>query len=99
MILISPIDVPTKGTGKIFEIEVIRSSVNASSTATPTFYWSVKTEIIEAPQESDEQPIKRVGPSVLEGNLQMTSEEYSLWAADDNYVIDWALEKLQFTRI
>lgn len=46
-----------------------------------TFYWQVFTE--------ENTP-------VLEGNLTMDSETYSQWNNDDNFVIQWACNLLNF---
>jgi hypothetical protein len=94
MIKIQDINIPTKGIGKYFLIKVISLDLPNS---TPTFYWQVQTEFIDI-GEADEQPTAMPGFNVIEGNLTMTESEYALWGTDDNYVVDWALEKLGFTR-
>lgn len=94
MVKIKDINVPTKGVGKNFSIKVIGLEL---PNGTPTFYWQVLTDILDI-AESDEQPTYIPGYMILEGNLQMESEEYNQWGTDDNYVIDWALNKLNFER-
>lgn len=47
------------------------------------FYWAVKNQ--------DDVII-------IEGNVTMTSPELDNWGTDDNYVIDWALNELNFTK-
>jgi hypothetical protein len=39
------------------------------------------------------------GNKILEGNLFMSTSEYNQWGEDDEYVIDWALQQLGFTRL
>ena len=95
-ILIEDIVVPTKGVGKYFSIKTVNHVILGTP---PVFYWQVCTQVVESASESDEQPLKYPGASVLDGNLSMTIEEYDLWGTDDNYVVDWALEKLNFTKI
>ena len=96
MIEIKPIDVPTKGVGKYFQTCSLKIDINTRSEAAPTFYWEVRTGI---PYMIDEQETEVPGEVVLEGNIKMTQEEYALWSDDDNYVIDWALNKLGFEKI
>lgn len=48
-----------------------------------SFYWGAQTES---------------GVIVLDGNLAMESPELDSWGTDDNYVIDWVLEKLNFVK-
>lgn len=93
---IQDVTVPTKGIGKYFFIKLINLELPG---VTPVFYWDVRTEKVEQGSESDEQPTKIPGDSVLEGNLTMTQEEYDLWGTDDQYVIDWALQQLNFTKL
>jgi hypothetical protein len=88
---IADVNVPTKGIGKYFSILLLNLELPGT---TPSFYWEVKDEVVHA--DSEEKYPNRV---VLNGNLYMTSEEYSQWGTDDNYVIDWALQKLNFTRL
>ena len=99
MIPIKPIEIPTKGIGKYFDIDCIRIKIKSDSQSTPTFVWSVMTEVVEEPSEADEQVVKYPGETILQGNIQMTLEEYAMWSNDDNYVIDWGLEKLGFIRL
>jgi len=93
MIKIQDQIVPTKGTGKYFEIQALNFPMNPTSVS---FYWQVFNE--ETIQNGEEIVTGR-GVSILEGNLFMNETEYSSWASDDNYVIDWALAKLGFVEI
>jgi hypothetical protein len=95
MIKIKDISVPTKGVGKYFLIKVISLDLPNS---TPTFYWQVQTEFIDI-SEAGELAAAIPGITILEGNLTMTESEYALWGTDDNYVVDWALNKLGIERL
>jgi hypothetical protein len=92
MVKIEDVVVPSKGTAKYFGITCLQISINKLSEATPTFYWSIASEDIV-------EEVASAGSTLLDGNLSMTTEEYSTWAADDSYIIDWALAKLGFTEI
>lgn len=83
MIEIQPLTIPTKGTGNIFTIRVV-SYVLGDAFA--TFYWAVNCEEVDS--------IK----TIIDGNLIMTSPEIDNWGTDDSYVIDWALNELNFTK-
>lgn len=83
MIEIQPITIPTKGTGNLFSIRVIGYVLGD---AFATFYWAVN-------HEDGENLIP-----IIDGNLTMTSPELDNWGTDDNYVIDWALNELNFTK-
>ena len=83
MIEIQPITIPTKGTGNLFSIRVIGYVLGSASA---TFYWAVN-------HEDGENLI-----SIIDGNLTMTSPELDNWGTDDTYVIDWALNQLNFTK-
>ena len=91
MIKIQDEIVPTKGIGKYFQIHALNFPMNPTSV---TFYWQLFSEITT----EEEIPQAKPGASILDGNLTMTETEYASWASDDNYVIDWALEKLGFTK-
>ena len=93
MIKIKPVNVPTKGIGKYFEIHCLQIAINKTSEAAPTFYWGVKSA---TPYAIDEVQTEIPGQTLLEGNVSMTKEEYALWGDDDSYVVDWALAKLGF---
>lgn len=96
MVKIEDVIVPSKGTGKYFGIKCLNLDLNKSSEATPSFYWEVKTGV---PYAIDEVQTELPGEVILNGNLNMSNEEYALWANDDAYVIDWALEKLGFVEV
>lgn len=93
MIKIKPIEVPTKGTAKYFEIRCLQIAINKASEAAPTFYWAARKA---TPYAIDEVQTEIPGEVLLEGNLSMTKEEYAQWGDDDSYVVDWALTKLGF---
>ena len=95
MTKIQDVIVPTKGVGKYFFIRVINIELPGSDA---TFYWEVLTEQTE-PYESDEQPVKYPGTVILNGNLFMSTSEYMQWGTDDQYVINWALQQLGFTKL
>lgn len=83
---IQPIEVPTKGQGKLFNIIALNFPMNPQSV---TFYWQVFgskiVEDVEVPTEC-----------VVDGNLTMDQETYNQWSNSDEFVIQWACEKLGF---
>lgn len=97
MVKIEDVIVPSKGTGKYFAIKCLQINITKDSSASPTFYWEVKTETDASPMDDTQEKVP--GVTILDGNLTMTTEEYSQWTTDDTYVIDWALEKLGFKEI
>jgi hypothetical protein len=88
---VADVIVPTKGIGKYFSIMLLNLDLPGTN---PSFYWELKSEIVHT--DSEEKYPYQV---VLNGNLSMTPQEYSQWGTDDNYVINWALQKLNFTKI
>jgi hypothetical protein len=84
MTTIQPIIVPTKGEGTIFQIDALNFPMNPTSVV---FYWQVLSVTDET------------YTSVLQGNLTMNSETYSQWNNDDNFVIQWACNLLNFVII
>ena len=82
MTTIKPISVPTKGIGILFQIVALNFPMNPESV---TFYW----QVFEANEGN-------FGSQVLEGNLTMDKETYSRWNNDDNFVIEWACNLLNF---
>ncbi|MEY4332359.1 MAG: hypothetical protein RLZZ196_1097 [Bacteroidota bacterium] len=95
-IKIVDVNVPTKGVGKYFFIKVVDLVVLGNP---PKFYWEVYSEVVEPATEADEQPLKYPGSALIGGNLDMTEAEYAQWGTNDNYVMDWALQKLGFERL
>jgi hypothetical protein len=93
MIKIQPIEIPTKGIAKYFTLRCLQIDLKQSSEAAPTFYWELKTAI---PYAIDEVQTEIPGESILDGNLHMTAEEYASWGSDDNYVLNWACNQLNF---
>lgn len=93
-ILIEEISIPTKGIGKYFSIKTVNHTILGEP---PSFYWQVYEQIVES--KPGEQSLKYPGACLLDGGLYMTSQEYALWGTDDNYVIDWALNKLNFKKL
>jgi len=89
MIKIQDVIVPTKGTAKYFNLLALNFPPNPTSV---TFYWSI--------YEESEVNANELGPTklVLEGDLIMDQETYANWGTDDEYVIDWALNQLGFTK-
>jgi hypothetical protein len=96
MTKIQDITIPTKGVGKYFRIKAIHIEIPGSSAS---FYWEVLTEITEPYAESDEQIVKVPGSTILDGNLFMSTSDYNQWGEDDEYVVDWALQQLGFTKL
>ena len=88
MTQIQPISVPTKGEGTLFQISALNFPMNPSSV---TFYW----QVLSVATIED----KETYTSVLEGNLSMDSETYAQWNNDDNFVIQWACNLLNFVII
>jgi hypothetical protein len=88
MTQIQPISVPTKGEGTIFQISALNFPMNPTSVV---FYWQVLS--VETIEDKDNYT------SVLEGNLSMDSETYAQWNNDDNFVIQWACNLLNFVII
>jgi hypothetical protein len=84
MTQIQPIIVPTKGEGTIFQISALNFPMNPTSV---TFYW----QVLSVQDDTFN--------SVLEGNLSMDAETYSQWNNDDNFVINWACNLLNFVII
>jgi hypothetical protein len=95
MTKIENVVVPSKGIGKYFSIRAINIQLPGTGA---TFYWEVLTEETE-PHESDEQPVKHPGQSILSGNLAMGATDYVEWGSDDQDVINWALQQLGFTEL
>ena len=93
MIKIQDEVVPTKGIGKYFQIQALNFPMNPTSVS---FYWQLFNE--ETIQNGEETVTGR-GVSILDGNLSMDETTYASWASDDNYVIDWALNELGFTKL
>jgi hypothetical protein len=81
---IQPITIPTKGEGTLFQISALNFPMNPTSV---TFYWQVLSVTLDS------------YTSVLEGNLSMDAETYSQWNNDDNFVINWACNLLNFVII
>jgi len=96
MVKIENVIVPSKGTGKYFAIKCLQIDLNKEGLSSPTFYWEVKKA---TPYAIDEVQTELPGEIILDGNLNMTSEEYAQWGSDDAYVIDWALAKLGFVEL
>lgn len=86
MTTIQPINVPTKGEGNLFQITALNFPMNPQSV---TFYWQVfASEIIE--------DILTPTQCVIDGNITMDSETYSQWGNNDEFVIHWACNLLNF---
>jgi hypothetical protein len=87
---IQPVVVPTKGTGKYFDITALNFPMDPQSV---TFYWQVFS------QATLEDGTVQPGQCILDGNLIMDQETYAGWGNNDSYVIDWACDQLGFTII
>ena len=90
MIKIQDVVVPTKGTAKYFNIIALNFPMNPTSVS---FYWQIYSEAQN--EEGENIP----GQSLMDGNLTMDQATYNGWGSDDNYVNEWATEKLGFTII
>ena len=66
MIKIQDVIVPTRGTGKYFQIKLINLNIPGTDA---TFYWNVLSEIF-----TEEQSVP--GSILLEGNLHMPQDIY-----------------------
>ena len=73
--------IPTKGVATKFAIRALDFSLPATEVV---FYW-------QAFKDGENEPEK-----ILDGNLSLQGEDLEKWGANDNYVIEWALNKLQF---
>lgn len=80
---IQPVTVPTKGTGNQFTIQVVSYGLGSNEA---TFYWNVG------------YIVDNFYYQILEGNLTMKSPEFDQWGTDDEYVVNWALNQLNFTK-
>jgi hypothetical protein len=94
MIKIQDVVVPTKGTAKYFNLLALNFSPNPSSV---TFYWSILSEV----ENTDEAGVVTYssGATLLDGNLTMDQATYANWGTSDDYVVDWALAQLNFTKV
>lgn len=90
MINIQDVTVPTKGTGKYFQITALNFVV--SPTNGIQTYWQVFSE------NEDEEGNKKPGAMLIDGNLPMDQDTYDAWGTDDNVIVDWALQELGFTK-
>ena len=95
MIKIQDVVVPTKGTAKYLKLLALNFSPNPTSVS---FYWSIHEESV-TPAEGDNPEVKTAGATLLDGNITMSESSYANWGTDDNYVIDWALGELNFTKV
>jgi len=95
MIKIQDVMVPTKGTGKYFNLLALNFPPNPTSVS---FYWSVFEETQNG-QTEEGTPTMGPGKLILEGNITMNQETYNNWGTDDEYVIDWALNELGFIKV
>lgn len=89
MIKIQDVTVPTKGTGKYFQITALNFVV--SPTTGIQTYWQVFSETLD--EEGNSTP----GSMLIDGNLPMDETTYAAWGTDDSYVVNWALAELGFT--
>jgi len=87
---IQPVTVPTKGTAKYFQITALNFVV--SPTSGIQTYWQIFAEQV------DEEGVASPGAMLMDGNLPMDQATYDQWGTDDEYVVDWGLEQLGFTK-
>jgi len=90
MIKIQDINVPTKGTGKYFQITALNFVVGSTTTGIQT-YWQIFAET------TDEEGNASSGSMLMDGNLPMDETTYASWGTDDSYVVNWALAELGLT--
>ena len=88
MTTIQPISVPTKGEGTIFQIRSNGNIINPSSPQPPTFYW----EVLEETKTDDITNYT----TILNGGLSMDVETYNQWGENDEFIIQWACNLLNF---
>ena len=86
MIKIKPLNIPTAGIATNLILKCLTLDMSAT---TASFYYELTTDF-------DENMNHKV---LLNGNLNMTEEEYSQWGADNNYCVQWAANKLGLTII
>lgn len=85
MAKIQSITIPTLGIANELYLKVLPFSMDATSCS---FYY----EILNKDEEGKERLF-------LSGNLEMTETEFDGWAADNNYCLNWAANKLGLTLI
>jgi hypothetical protein len=86
MAQIQPVIFPILGTATNMVVEVLQTNMEASSA---TFYYKLT--------DGDGNMIPDTGNTIVEGNIAMTEVEYDAWGADNEYVIQWAANKLGLT--
>ena len=89
-IKIEPVQVPTKGEAHYFIVRAL--SFDVTPTDGIATYWAIFAE------QTDEEGNVSAGQMLLEGNLSMSQDVYDGWGEDDTYVIDWALNELNFIK-
>lgn len=87
---IQPVAVPTKGTAYYFQITALNFVV--SPTNGIQTYWQIFG------QSQDEQGVNVPGAMLMDGNLPMDQDTYDQWGTDDEFVVDWGLDQLGFTK-
>jgi hypothetical protein len=87
MAKITPITIPTKGIATNLNLVVLNFSMEDT---TATFYYTLTKDFNYGENSNN---------VLLEGNIQMTEEEFSQWGTDNNYCLLWAANKLGLTII
>ena len=87
---IQPVVVPTKGTAHYFQITALNFVV--SPTNGIQTYWQIFAEQV------DEEGVASPGAMLMDGNLPMDQATYDQWGTDDEFVVDWGLDQLGFTK-
>jgi hypothetical protein len=88
MAKIQPLLIPTQGTATDFYLKVLSFSMDAQ---TCQFYYEF--------QKEDLTPSGNILVPILSGNLDMNEADFAAWAADNNYCIQWAANKLGVTLV
>ena len=86
MTTINAVTVPTKEDGTLLKIDVSRMEIGGTDA---NFSW----EVWSADENSEPKSM------VLCGGLFIEGEEFAGWGSSDDYIINWVLNKLNFTKI
>ena len=85
MINIQPVTIPTKGTADKLVLKVLNFEMDATSAI---FYYALVDTIT---------PSNNSFIVLIEGNIEMTPQEFNGWGSDNAYCVNWAANKLGIT--
>lgn len=85
MAQIQPITIPTQGEANNLLLRVLPFDMDATSCS---FYYELQNISPDG-----------VPKSLIQGNLNMDETDFANWAADNNYCLIWAANKLGITLI